>query len=102
MKVRGKIDLMRALANGYFRSRVASSFSLLTLYQIREVLVPQILEVLRRQLHQLTCDTRVPVLASRLGLTDHLNEHHTSVLRGRDLLEEIDASTLNPISRLQP
>ena len=42
------------------------------------------------------------VSASCLSLTYHLDEHRTSVLRGSDLVEEIDASTLNPISRLQP
>jgi hypothetical protein len=62
VKVRGKIDLMWGASERPLLSRAASSFLLFTLYQIREVLVPQILEVLRRQLHQLPCDTScVPV-----------------------------------------
>jgi hypothetical protein len=42
------------------------------------------------------------VLALRPGLTNHLDKHRTSVLRSSHLVEEIDASTLDPISRLQP
>ena len=45
---------------------------------------------------------RVSTSASCLGMPHHLDEHCTSVLRGSDLLEEVDASTLDPIVRLQP
>ncbi len=41
------------------------------------------------------------VLVSCLGLPYHLDEYRTSVLRGSDFVEEVDASTLNPIRRLQ-
>ena len=42
------------------------------------------------------------VSASCLGLTHHLDEYRTSVLWSSDLSEEVDASTLDSISRLQP
>ena len=39
--------------------------------------------------------------ASCLGLPHHLDEHRPRVLRGSDLVEEVDASALDPILRLQ-
>ena len=43
-----------------------------------------------------------PVSASRSGMPHHLDEYRTSVLWSGDLVEEVDASTLDPFIRLQP
>jgi hypothetical protein len=50
VKVRGKIDLMRAQANGYFRRELRAAYRFFA-ESNPEALVHQVLEVLRGQLH---------------------------------------------------